>query len=388
MKAKSFRFRDGLKSLVIYRAGNGWRFEVKDSDGSRRYVSRVKRKDIDQAARDYLAGSVGLDWQALDDKRKEFLARVNELVQNGGEADVLAYLRERQASATVACAVDAFLSAMSSRGRSARHLSVLAMDLQALARSFAGKVADCTVETLRGFLADRAGHRGPARKKQVRATLVQFFRWCRKEGYVPAESVTVADRLQSVILPSRSRRVLSRAEFEACFAVLPVNHRAWFLLGAWAGLRPEEAAPQKSKLADGRRGVSWEDVDFDFNIIRISPETAKVERPRIVPMCAELKAFLLPLRGTGAICQGNPVHDKTLVMLGEKVFGGRWPADCLRHSYGSYRNAEIRNLTQVAEEMGTSVEMLHRHYHNPRPGHEAALWFAALEDKQEVSNSG
>ncbi|NDD55906.1 pyridoxamine 5'-phosphate oxidase, partial [bacterium] len=177
---------------------------------------------------------------------------------------------------------------------------------------------------------------------------------------------------------------VSVEEADAYFATRPRISQ----LGAWAGLRPEEAAPQKSKLADGRRGVSWEDIDFDFNIIRISPETAKVERPRIVPMCAELKAFLLPLRGTGAICQGNPVHDKTLVMLGEKVFGGRWPADCLRHSYGSYRNAEIRNLTQVAEEMGTSVEMLHRHYHNPRPGHEAALWFAALGDKQEVSNSG
>lgn len=36
MKAKSFRFRDGLKSLVIYRAGRAWRFEVKDADGARR----------------------------------------------------------------------------------------------------------------------------------------------------------------------------------------------------------------------------------------------------------------------------------------------------------------------------------------------------------------
>ncbi|NDD54137.1 hypothetical protein EBZ39_09705, partial [bacterium] len=84
MKAKSFRFRDGLKSLVIYRAGRGWRFEVKDADGSRRYVSRVKKAAIEQAARDYLGGVVYLDWQALTDKRKEFLAGVNELVQAGG----------------------------------------------------------------------------------------------------------------------------------------------------------------------------------------------------------------------------------------------------------------------------------------------------------------
>ena len=388
MKAKSFRFRDGLKSLVIYRAGRAWRFEVQAADGSRRYVSRVKRKDIDQAARDYLAGTVGLNWQALDDKRKEFLAVVNDLVQAGGEADVLAYLRQRQSSSSIAAAVARFLQSMALRGCSARHVASVSMDLEAFAAAVTGKVADCTVETLRVFLADRAGHRGPARQRQVRGTLVQFFRWCRKEGYIASEAVTAADRLQSISLPACSRRVLSRAEFEACYAALPVKHRAWFLLGAWAGLRPEEAAPTKTKLADGRRGVSWEDVDFEFGIIRISPETSKVDRPRIVPMCDSLKAFLLPLRATGAICRGNPAKDETLIKLGKDVLGGRWPADCVRHSYGSYRNAQLRNLPQVAEEMGTSVEMLHRHYHNPRPGHEAAEWFAPLGDKQEVSKSG
>jgi hypothetical protein len=88
------------------------------------------------------------------------------------------------------------------------------------------------------------------------------------------------------------------------------------------------------------------------------------------------------------MCEASPVHDKTLLMLGKKVFGGAWPKDCLRHSYGSYRNAIVRSLPQVAEEMGTSVDMLHRHYHNPRPAEEGEKWFELLpEDMQNVCKS-
>lgn len=53
-----------------------------------------------------------------------------------------------------------------------------------------------------------------------------------------------------------------------------------------------------------------------------------------------------------------------------------WPSDALRHSYGTFRNAVLRNLSQVAEEMGTSETMLHRHYHNPKSAEEGAAWFS------------
>lgn len=61
--------------------------------------------------------------------------------------------------------------------------------------------------------------------------------------------------------------------------------------------------------------------------------------------------------------------------LGELVFETGWPKDALRHSYGSYRNAVIRSLSQVAEEMGSSEDMLRKHYHNPRSKAEGEAWF-------------
>jgi integrase len=387
-KLKPYRFRDGLKSVMIYHVKEGWRFDVRGENGKRRYVTRTKKPKIEEAARDYLReGEECLLWNGINKRRHAFLSKVNDLVPEAGEADVLRYLMQREKSASIAASVEAFLSGMATRGRSERHVKALKMDLDAFALAVHGSIADCTADMLRAFLAVRCASAGAARSKQVRGTLVQFFRWCRKEGLLASDEVTAADRLQSISVPAGSRVVLTRDEFEKCVALLPKNHLAWFLLGAWAGLRPEEAAPSATKLRDGRRGVSWEDIDFDFNIIRISPETAKVDRPRIVPLHPCLREALLPLRGIGAICGASPVKDKTLVMLGEKVFGGKWPPDCLRHSYGSYRNAQVRSLPQVAEEMGTSVDMLHRHYHNPRPKEEGEAWFGRLELMQNLCKS-
>jgi len=49
--------------------------------------------------------------------------------------------------------------------------------------------------------------------------------------------------------------------------------------------------------------------------------------------------------------------------------------------------AILRDLGRVAEEMGTSVQMLHRHYHNPRAEDEGAAWFEGftLGDRWEAA---
>lgn len=386
MKNKSYRYRNGLQSVVIHLCAKGWRFELPGE--SRKYVTRRKKADIQKAADELFKGQEVVKWEGVPEERRTFLVKVLDLVPMSAEESVLAYLRQRESSASIVQACARFYESMALRGRSERHVKALKMDLDAFAEKVTGTVADVNVETLRGFLAVRCAGVGLARRKQVRGTLVQFFRWCRKEGLVSNDTVTAADRLPSISLPAGERRVMTREEFDQCLALLPKKHLPWFLLGAWAGLRPEEAAPTATKLADGRRGVAWEDIDWNFGHIRIAAETAKVDRPRIVPLCDSLRAALWPLRGSGAICSLSPVRDKTLRMLGEKVFGGAWPADVLRHSFGSYRNAQLRNLPQVAEEMGTSVDMLHRHYHNPKASEEAAAWFAPLELCESYAKSG
>ena len=283
--SKSFRVRHGLASVLVHKTCQGWRFEI--AGEKRRYVTRVKRTEAEDAARRYLIGqdTIVQQWDAVPVERREFLLRVCELVPADAQNDVLGYLTHRCSSATIEQACARFYESMALRGRSKRHVAALRMDLDALVKHCSGAVADVSVDVLREFMASRCQSCGLARSKQVRGTLVQFFRWCRKEGLVSNDTMTAADRLPAISLPAGERRVLSRQELETCLELVPAKHRAWIALGAWAGLRPEEAAPTKTKLADGRRGVAWEDIDWDFGIIRIAAQTAKVNRPRIVPLC-------------------------------------------------------------------------------------------------------
>ena len=112
---------------------------------------------------------------------------------------------------------------------------------------------------------------------------------------------------------------------------------------------------------------------------QIPAEVSKIDRPRVVPMSETLSKALgwagIEEGMTGPVVLRNPTECKETARLGALVFSGHWPKDILRHSFGSFRNAVLRNLPEVAEEMGTSVAMLHKHYHNPKAEAEGVEWF-------------
>lgn len=52
-----------------------------------------------------------------------------------------------------------------------------------------------------------------------------------------------------------------------------------------------------------------------------------------------------------------------------------WPPDVLRHSFCSYRLAEVQNIGQVSEEAGNSPDIIRRHYRRPIPKARAKDYF-------------
>lgn len=63
--------------------------------------------------------------------------------------------------------------------------------------------------------------------------------------------------------------------------------------------------------------------------------------------------------------------------MGILVFTGR-AERTLRHSFASYRLAEIHDAAKVALEMGNSPEKLFRHYRELVTPDEAKEWFAIM----------
>jgi hypothetical protein len=61
-----------------------------------------------------------------------------------------------------------------------------------------------------------------------------------------------------------------------------------------------------------------------------------------------------------------------------KEAGIAWPNNGLRHSFGSYRLAQIKNAAQVSLEMGNSPRMVFAHDREVVTEKQAGQWFGIV----------
>jgi hypothetical protein len=54
----------------------------------------------------------------------------------------------------------------------------------------------------------------------------------------------------------------------------------------------------------------------------------------------------------------------------------KWKQNALRHSFISYRLAEIQDVNRIALEAGNSPQMIFRHYRELATPEQARTWFA------------
>jgi integrase len=388
-KRKSFKVRQGNSHITVSpwtHPGTGkerWRYAYRPAPGQPwKYQSFPTKTAAEAAAIDKLealqAGTNTLD--ELTPARRRWLEEIHRSVPIAEETRVLDFIRAMSKSADLASAATRFIASKASKaGEETPHLANLRTLLENLSTHFNGRnVADVHLVDLQEWFDHRSAGRGWKRKKDIRAGIVQFFRWCRREGIAGNDPVTVADRLPEIGGQHGERRILTIAEFHRLSKEITKEFRPWLVLGAFAGMRPEEIAPGPARKTT-KRGIHCQEIDFQFSTIRVAAEVSKVGFPRTIPMSTTCRAWLqwagIQDGMTGPVCLTNPSQTRELARLGKLLFAGPWPKDILRHSYGSYRNAIIRNMPQLAEEMGTSVSMLHRHYHNPQPQAMGEKWF-------------
>lgn len=383
------RVSEGNSHLTVYRwthpvtQAKRWRFAYQENgSGAWKYRTFKTRADAEAAASSILKETpIGLAWTGLDTSTQKFLEEVHRRTAEADRPALIAFLRSRDSSAEIGSAVAQFIAHKHAEaGEATPHMQTVQLRLLGLAKYFAGtRVSEIHLPQLAEWWRGRGAGLSPKTQRDLRAVLVQFWRWALRQGIAGSDPVTAADRLPNVRgIPSGTKRILTLGELRAVLGAIEREYRAWVVLGAFAGLRPEEIAPGPAKKAS-KRGLRCEEIDWEFGVIRVPAEVSKVNRPRIIPMSDALRAGLqwadIGPGMTGKVCLRNPSHTRELARLGKLLFQGSWPQDALRHSFGSYRNALLRSLDQVAEEMGTSVAMLHRHYHNPQPEELGASWF-------------
>jgi integrase len=137
-------------------------------------------------------------------------------------------------------------------------------------------------------------------------------------------------------------------------------------LGAFAGVRSEEI-----------KRLDWSDIKLSQGHIEIKSAKSKTKVRRLIPIPKNLKAWLAPhAEGNGPV---TPFANLALqfAKLG-RATGVKWQKNGLRHSFISYRVAQVRDVPRVALEAGNSPAVIARDYLKHVTRGEATRWFGIM----------
>jgi site-specific recombinase XerD len=190
-----------------------------------------------------------------------------------------------------------------------------------------------------------------------------FFEFCVARNYCEKNPVGKVEtrkvRAGAVVIytPDEMKKLLAKASDE---------FRPMLAICGFAGLRTEEF-----------KRLTWGDVDFAGANIILDAGQAKTASRRVVPLVANLRAWLEPYQDKkGLVWRDGDIHhvQKTC----GKLAGVTWKKNALRHSFCSYRLGVLHDAAKVAFEAGNSAKIIHGHYNALATDQAAREWFAIV----------
>ena len=260
--------------------------------------------------------------------------------------------------------------------------------LKRFREKFNGNIGLVTVGEVEAFLRDLKSEEKAANGKIVmrsmsaksrnnyRTAVGTLFYFAEARGYVTkgavdVESIAVAREKATdieIFRPEEMERILAAAEQKP--GLIP-----YLAIGAFAGLRTAEI-----------QRLDWAEVRLDDRFIEVKASKAKTASRRLVPITRNLKAWLVPhKKATGPVCdyvtlshQLGRLTDAVNDAWSKEKEPGKfeWKHNALRHSFISYRVADIQNVAQVALEAGNSPRMVFSNYRELVRPVDAKKWFA------------
>jgi integrase len=326
------------------------------ADGRWKWHSRRGGKRVLCAARDLTKAKA---------KAKEQLALLRDGRSQLGNLDpallseFLAWKGQRADSPPTAEAARNYVAHQTEREIQTR---IIEADIAHFAAKHSGPIADVTAEQVKSHLDSLRV--GPRRHNNVRQTLVSFFIWARKQGYLP-DTMTAPQRTHALPVPKKRPPIYTPTEFRALLAAVAPEWRLPLAICGLAGLRTCEA-----------ERLLWREVKLGKKLIEVLPENAKnTGRRRLVPIHPALMTWLrkADFAPDDHVCPQGVRIDNLAKRVKRK--GVTWVKNGLRHSYGSYRCAVVKSAAQVALEMGNSEGIVRSNYldYVERPA--ATKWF-------------
>lgn len=309
----------------------------------------------------------------------------------------LAHLESTIKSVSVADAVAAVLKVKEGAGMSDLYLRDLKWRLGRLSQAFPDKrLAEISTDDLQSFLEGLGV--GAVTRNTFRRDIRTLWgyaakrNWARMEVAANTEAAKATQKKPDIFTPHQVAALLSTDQDDDLLA--------FHAIGLFAGLRVSEI-----------NRLSWDDVDLTGGFIHVSAANSKTRTRRLVPIQANLKAWLEPIAKTkGPIINGT-VNPKTVRprsaggtfgKTGEpgtfrrrhaaviKAAGlAKWPVNVMRHSFVSYRLAETQDAGKTALESGHDQAILFAHYRElVKPQAAKLYWSISPSQAENIESIG
>ncbi len=265
---------------------------------------------------------------------------------------------------TLAQVAEEFIESRRANGNSEIHVRNCKDYLGRLTGQMRANIADVTTAEINKFIRSQKTL-GPVSRNSLRGTIVSMFRFAKRQNYLHPDRDTVADMTESCKVPETEITIFTPEEMTKMLLASHARLLPVVAIGAFAGIRTAEI-----------KRLHWEDIKWDRGHIEIAGSKAKTASRRLVPLSANLKAWLAPWRDeTGEIVSFDDVSGALCDVALKAGIPGGWRRNAMRHSFISYQVAKSGDVPRTALEAGNSPEMIFRHYRAVVDEEAARTWF-------------
>lgn len=267
------------------------------------------------------------------------------------------------ATKKVSEAVDEMVEAKKADGLSDVYVSDLKWRLGRFADAFKCSINMVLAGEIQDYLR---GIKGAGRSRNnARKGIQTLFHYAQSRGYLP-KGMTEADDLPLAKENSGAIAIFTPAEMAKLLAHADEKVIPFLAIGAFAGLRHAEL-----------KRLDWSEVDLAGGHIEVKAEKAKTASRRLVPIPDNLRRWLAPRHEvSGKVVTISDVNLALGRLTNSDAVKVKWRRNGLRHSFISYRVAEIQNVPQVALEAGNSPKIIFSNYRELVKPADAVKWFA------------
>ena len=262
--------------------------------------------------------------------------------------------------------ISQFIDEKGKEGLSDFYLVDIENKLNRFSSAFRCYISSIQPEEISNWISKEATGRNA---NNLRSSISTLFSFARDKGYLPRERIHAAKLVKKKKENSPPIGIYTPEEIRRILAATDKRFIPALAIAAFAGLRSSEIFR-----------LEWESVKLERGHISLDANKTKTATRRIVPILPVLSAWLKDHQKTmGRICpeyarlnnltrQYASVCEKAGVAVKRNAF---------RHSFASYRLAQVESADKVALEMGNSPRKLFTNYRELVTKEEAEEWFCS-----------